>query len=75
MQGFCMAMEVFSNLHDWKGSPVKPGRQEHIGRWLTTSHWALEPQIPGQGSRQCWFWQARLLTQSELIRHSGLQAT
>jgi len=29
---------IGSNLHDWKGSPKYPGRQEQTGTWLTTLH-------------------------------------
>lgn len=56
-----------------KGSPVYLTRQLHIGLWLTTTHSALIPQVPGHGSMHFWFKQARSNGHSELLTHSGLQ--
>lgn len=41
--------------------------------WLSTLHWALSPQDPGQGSRHLFWRHAWLLGQSGFIEHSGLQ--
>lgn len=54
-----------------KGSPVRPGRQLHMGRWLTTRHCAPRPQEPGQGSAQVSLTQACVAGQSVLTRHCG----
>ena len=43
--------------------------------WLTTLHTALMPHKPGQGSTHLQLRQALLAGHSELIVHSGLQAT
>lgn len=64
---------VFSGKHCTNASPTKPIEQIHIGVWLTTRHSVLAPQDPGQGSLHFWLMQARLLTHSELLTHSGLQ--
>lgn len=52
---------------------MKPGRQLHMGLWLTTRHWALAPHEPGQGSAQVSLIQARVRGHSALSRHSGRQ--
>ena len=62
-----------SRLQPLKGSPMYPRRQVQTGLWLITLHSALNPQTPGQGSTQCWLTQARVVIQSELMTHSGLQ--
>lgn len=61
--------------HAEKGSPRYPGLQVHTGLWLTTLHFALTPQTPGQGSTQCKLTQALLEGQSALMVHSGRHAT
>ena len=65
--GFC--------LHAVKGSPIYPGIHVQLGTWFLTSHWALIPQVPGQGSTHLFRWQALFDGQSELTTHSGRQAT
>lgn len=55
----------------WKGFPVKPCMQIHIGEWLIVWHWALIPQVPGQGSRHLFCWHILLEGQSVLTEHSG----
>lgn len=52
-----------------------PGIQEHEGAWLTTTHSAFIPHVPGQGSTHLLFVHALLLSQSELVTHSGLHPT
>ena len=63
------------SLQDVKGSPSYPGRHIHIAIWLLTLHWALIPQVPGQGSIHLFLWHALIEGQSELTTHSGLHAT
>jgi hypothetical protein len=46
-----------------------------MGMWLTTSHLAFWPQVPGHGSTHFCLTHALSLGQSELITHSGLQPT
>ncbi len=58
--------------HLVKASPVKPGWQRHSGRWLTTLHKALTPQVPMQGFLHFWFEQASFILQSLSTIHSGL---
>ena len=62
-----------SRLQPVKGSPTYPGRQVQTGLWEITRHSALKPQVPGQGSTQCWDTQARVARQSLFTVHSGLQ--
>ena len=57
------------------GSPWYPLGQEQTGLCPMTWQRASIPQVPGQGSRHLWLTQAKLLPQSELVVHSGLQAT
>lgn len=45
-----------------------------MGMWLTTSHPALTPQAPAQGSTHLLFMQAFVKRQSVFRTHSGLQA-
>ena len=62
-----------SKTHLSKGFPINPGGQVQIGLCLSTTHWALIPQLPGHGS---WHWvliQAKLAGQSSCLTHSGLQ--
>jgi hypothetical protein len=62
-----------SRIHLSKGFPINPGGQVQIGLCLSTTHWALIPQLPGHGS---WHWvliQAKLAGQSSCLTHSGLQ--
>lgn len=61
-------------MHRTKGSPVNPGKQLHIGLWLTTLQIVLNPQEPGQGFTHFWLLQASDKEQSELTVHSGRQA-
>lgn len=56
-------------------SPVVWGGHEQVGMWLTTSHLASWPQIPGHGSTHRWFIQALFGEQSVFIVHSGRQPT
>ena len=44
-----------------------------MGLWLTTSHRAPTPQLPGQGSMHFWLLHAWFCRQSVLTTHSGLQ--
>ena len=67
-------MSGFS-LQETKGSPMYPSRQVHVAIWFFTLHWALIPQVPGQGSIHLFLWHALLDGQSELTIHSGLHAT
>jgi len=46
-----------------------------MGIWLVTSHRALTPQVPGQGSMHLLRTQARSLGQSVFRTHSGRQET
>ena len=62
-------------LHAVKGSPMYPCIHVHEGTWLNTVHWALMPQVPGQGSMHLFLWHALLEGQSEFTTHSGLHAT
>ena len=55
------------------GSPVYPGEHVHIGLWFRTWHFALIPQVPGQGSTHFWLLHASFWGHSELVTHSGLQ--
>lgn len=54
-----------------KGSPTYPGRQKHMGTWLTARHSAFWPHTPGQGSAHLLRMQALSGAQSELTVHSG----
>lgn len=56
-----------------KGSPVRPSKHVQIGIWFTTLHCAPIPQEPKQGFSHFSLIQAKLLGQSGLIVHSGLQ--
>lgn len=56
-----------------KGSPVYPLIHVHIGVWLTTWQFALEPHAPMQGSLHFWLMQANWVMHSLLLIHSGLQ--
>lgn len=60
-------------LHPTKGSPSKPDKQLHIGRWLTTLHRALKPQDPTHGSLHLLATQDNVRGQSWSIKHSGRQ--
>jgi len=51
--------------------PVKDPMQWQFGLWLITRHSALRPQVPGQGSRQCCWRQAKCSGHSALLTHSG----
>lgn len=57
--------------HAINGFPTYPSRQLHIGLWLTTLQKASSPQVPGQGSQQILFMQARFEGHSEFATHSG----
>lgn len=79
-----MACKTMRNRGNWpggkslqleNGSPVKPCGQEQTGMWLTTSHWAFWPQVPGQGSRHLLRRQALSRGHSGLSTHSGRQAS
>lgn len=52
---------------------MKSGRQEHIGMWFATVHWAFDPQVPGQGSKHLLPIQALSRGHSLFSTHSGLQ--
>lgn len=52
-------------------SPVYPGGQLQIAKWLTTRQTPFEAQLPGQGSIHFWFRQDLVGKQSELMIHSG----
>lgn len=60
-------------LHCVNALPVKPSAQEQIDTCFMTWQLAFNPQEPGHGSLHFWLMQARLLAQSSLIVHSGLQ--
>lgn len=53
---------------------MKSGGQVQIGMWFLVAHWALKPQVLGQGSEHLLFMQARWIGHSLLTRHSGRQA-
>ena len=55
------------------GSPVNPLLQKQIGLWLMTLQLEFTPQELGHGSIHFWLVQARVIGQSELTTHSGLQ--
>lgn len=60
-------------LHCVNAFPVNPSTHEHIATCLITWQLASIPQEPGQGSLHFWFIHAKLLEQSSLMVHSGLQ--
>lgn len=59
--------------HLINGSPVNRSGHEQTGLWLTTTHLAWMPHVPGQGSLHFWLAQASFCRQSELRVHSGRQ--
>lgn len=63
---------VGTTLQRTKGSPVNPGRQVQIGKWLTVRQSAFDPQVPGQGSLHLFPMQALSWEQSVFNTHSGL---
>lgn len=66
-----LPLSIGARLQYLNGSPVKPFMQVHDGKWFTTWHSVLSPQVPGQGSLHLFRMQARLAVQSELTTHSG----
>ena len=50
-----------------------PGMQMQIGTWFLTSHFALTPHNPGQGSWHFLLMHALSIGQSAFTTHSGLQ--
>lgn len=58
-------------VHRMNGSPVNPGKQLHMGLWLTTVHSVLTPQVPAQGSTHLLFTHAWLGRHSGWTTHSG----
>lgn len=60
-------------LHSVKASPTKFSKHVQIGVWFFTIHWALIPHDPGQGFIHLLWIHAKLLEQSALMTHSGLQ--
>lgn len=58
-------------LHWTKALPDIPVGHAHIGMWLTTSHKAFSPHVPGQGSLHLFLMQALSFEQSEFKTHSG----
>lgn len=61
-------------VHSTNGSPECAAGQAQIGLWLTTSHVALNPQVPIQGFTHFCFIQAWFCGHSALTTHSGRQA-
>lgn len=59
--------------HWMNAFPEVPSGQVQMGMWLTTSHRAPCPQVPGQGSAHLFLMQAFVLSQSVLNTHSGRQ--
>ena len=72
MQGSALGGGIGATMHLTKGSPVNPEGQVQMGLWISTAHWALIPQVPGQGSWHCWLIHAKLRGQSSCLIHSGL---
>ena len=50
LQGSDLGGGPSSKTHLSKGFPTKPGGHVHMGLCLSTTHCALIPQLPGQGS-------------------------
>lgn len=55
------------------GSPVKPSRHEHVGKWFRTKHSAFGAQLLGHGFWHLFWTQFKFNAQSLFVVHSGRQ--